>query len=393
MNLLILYAKNKGEILNRKSALGSYIFNLSKILNSNSINVFVNGIKFSKLNQVYKNEPINKIEQSNFKKSVKNLIPQFIKRYIKEKKNLSSINKMTSDLLNSTQKYDAILEFYTLGSNVGYELSKSLSIPLYITYDSPIFEEYKFFNHSKPFNYKYLKDIEKKSLLQAEKIVVYSNPMKAYISQITKYDNNVFIHQNIDFSRFDIMTKEKPSTKKEINICFIGSFLKWHQVDFLVDAFENLLLNGINANLFLVGDGMERQTIENYVQTKTNEVKSKINFTGFLDGETLLILKTQMHIGIMPGSNWYGAPNKIFEYGAMKMAVLVPDTPTIKDLFTENEITFFEWKSKNSLKDKLLVMCSNSELIQKKSSALNRFIINNHSQKQTLDFYNTIFHS
>jgi len=216
--------------------------------------------------------------------------------------------------------------------------------------------------------------------------------MKDFV--ISKSNNNsIFIHQNVDFTRFDIFTKHKSFYTEEINLCFIGSFLKWHQVDLLVNAFQVLIQNNIKAKLFLVGDGIERKAIENMISQLDEKVKSKIIFTGFLDGDELFELKKRMHIGVMPGSNWYGAPNKIFEYGAMRMAVLAPSTPTIDDLFTEDEVCFFEWKNQDSLNTNLLNFCKNKELLKNYSDVLHNKIVSKYSEKNTAIFYQNLINT
>ncbi|MFD1552170.1 hypothetical protein DNU06_00265 [Putridiphycobacter roseus] len=383
MNLLILYTKNTKEVFNRKSAIGSYINCLSNILQAEGNTIFLNGIPF---NEIHLNETP---EQGGSSRGViTRFIPSFIKRRLRDRLVLKKADLLTEELLKSTVKFDVILEFYNLGSQVGVSLSKALNVPLIITYDGPIIEEYEFFNQGeKPFYYDQFVDRQKESLLQAKEIVVYSNPMKDYITAITKNTQNLTIHQNVDFTRFDIFEAEKDFGSKPIKICFIGSFLKWHQVDMLVEVGVDLLKSGKQIEFYLVGDGMERQSIADRVERLEPVVKSKFHLLGFLDGEELFDLKKQMHIGVMPGSNWYGAPNKIFEYGAMNMAVVAPNTPTIKDLFTEKEINFFDWKDQASLAKALANFIDHPEGMEEKAATLQAFILQKYSVDQTRKHY------
>ncbi len=385
MNVLILYTKDRYELFNRKSAIGSYIHCLASILNESEVNVFLNGEDFNQVNHNTKSH--GDFQQSKIKQLISRLIPGFIKRLIRDFKHISSLKNFSEELLVSNNSYDAILEFYNFGSNVGYLVSKHFNIPLYITYDGPILEEYVFFNGAKPIFSNVILKREKKSLQAAKKIVVYSNPMIDFIKTKIGENDKLSIHQNVDFSRFDIMKNDKDYSSQSINICFVGSFLKWHQIDFLIDAFSECLKEGLDCKLFLIGDGMERLRMETYVDSLTDNVKHNIKFTGFLDGSDLFELKEKMHIGIMPGSNWYGAPNKIFEYGAMKMSVIAPNTPTITDLFNEEEVMFFKWKDKQSLTEKLIDMVSNTSKIKSFASNLNTYILNKYSSENTSSFY------
>ncbi len=232
------------------------------------------------------------------------------------------------------------------------------------------------------------------SLAFADKIVVYSDAVKDYLLKIS--DNRIKEHQfvyfqNVDFTRFDVLNNEKSFDCPQINICFIGSFLKWHQVDFLIEAFKKIIESGIQAKLFLVGDGMERMNIQNQVESLTEEIKSQIEFTGYLDGESLYNLKKEMHIGVMPGSNWYGAPSKIFEYGAMKMAVVAPNTPTISFLFNQDEVQLFERRNQKDFTDKLLDLVKDRNKIKTFSDVLNQKIVATYNLENSKKFYKNLF--
>ena len=385
MNLLILYTKSQDELFNRQSAIGSYIYCLSTILAKEGYNVFLNGTKF----KVEKTTTLE-ISHNKSRSIIKKLVPAVIKRLLRDYKQLKNVDQLTDQLLKSGSTYNAILEFYNLGSNVGLKLSKFLKIPLYITYDSPILEEYLFFNGKMPFfKHKTLKR-ELDSLNHAKKIVVYSNPVKVHLEKRLTTRAEFYIHQNVDFSRFDIQTADKEYGKGVINICFIGSFLKWHQVDLLVVTFIRLIRKGYKLKLFLVGDGLERRKIQELVNSYESDIREKILFTGFLDGEELYKLKSNMHIGVMPGSNWYGAPNKIFEYGAMKMAVVAPKTLTIMDLFGEDELAFFEWKDAESLFNVMESLLSDKEAVRHMATQLNNLILERYSEENTIKFYKEI---
>jgi len=196
--------------------------------------------------------------------------------------------------------------------------------------------------------------------------------------------NNVFIHQNVDFTRFDFI--DAPRIEHEIKIGFIGSFLKWHRVDLLLTIFEKLAATHLNIRLYLIGDGMEFTTIETLVQN--SKVKDRIELTGFCDGEQLLAFKRELHIGVMPGSNWYGAPNKIFEYGAAGLAVLAPSTPTITDLFQDKtDLLLFNWDDVDDAYKKLKNLIEDANLITRLQVNLQSKIKSKYSSAATIEFY------
>jgi glycosyltransferase involved in cell wall biosynthesis len=156
-----------------------------------------------------------------------------------------------------------------------------------------------------------------------------------------------------------------------------------------VDIFERLCDTGVNSRLLLLGYGQEWEKIQQ--QVAVSRWTKKIELPGFTDGEELVKQKLRMHVGVMPGSNWYGAPNKIFEYGAAGMAVLAPDTPTITDLFKNNEISLFEWNNANDAFVKLQEIVQSAELRARLQHNLQQHIRLTYSAKNTENFYLGVF--
>ncbi|MCH2232361.1 MAG: glycosyltransferase family 4 protein [Crocinitomicaceae bacterium] len=382
-NLLIIYARNNSELLNRKSAIGSYIHCLAKLLESDFDNVFLNGMKIKDQKVI---EPGSTQINSNFiKKKLSQLIPKSSKLRRSENFLIEQHKLILDEVVNLKEPFNHILEFYTIGSNVGLKLKSILNSRLSVVYDGPSIEEYVFFNGRKPINYKTFLENERMTLQAASRINCYSGPVKSHI--VEEFDvsaEKITVHQNIDFTRFE--SDEPSKINDTVNICFIGSFLHWHRVDLLIHAFDKLLNeNSVNADLYLIGDGILKSKMEK--EAKTLNTSNRIHFTGYLDGKELYNLKKQMHIGIMPGSNWYGAPNKIFEYGGMGMACMAPSTPTIDYIFNDQEIVFFELDNFESFFKELKTLVTSEEKINSMSKGLKSKIESDYGPEQTRNYY------
>lgn len=379
--ILIVYAKGRTEIFNRQSALGSYIHCLATILSGNGYEVTINEALFSA-------EPVKNgnIQLSGGGRFPSKFFPSFLKEAVKDFLLFRQVKRLY-EIIDNGKSYDRVLEFYTYGSDIGYKISKKLNIPLVLIYDNPILEEHSFFHRNQLFFKRKIERRESKAILAGRSIVVYSNAVKEYLNK--KYNKKLpaFIHQNVDYTRFDFI--EMKSSEPTINIGFIGSFLRWHRVDLLLVAFNRLKKEGKNIRLFLLGNGLEFNSI--FRQVADSDFREDIVMSGFVDGETLLDFKKRIHIGVMPGSNWYGAPNKIFEYGAAKMAVVAPDTPTIKDLFIDSkEVLLFKQDDEDDLYQKLKNYLNDALILERHSIALQEKIRNNYSKNITFVFYNEL---
>lgn len=381
--ILVVYAKSTQELMNRQSALGSYIFCLCEILQKNRMVVAVNGIRFEELaQQVFSPSRTHQASVGNLKTYFPTVVKEFLKDVFVFKK-----MKHLYQQIESSGAYDIVLEFYTYASDIGYNISSRQGIPLVLVYDSPVLEEFIFFNGNKLFFKGEILKRELKTLLRAKSVVVYSNAVKDYLNKLSSKTLNIFIHQNVDYTRFDFF--EKQLAAHPIKIGFIGSFLKWHRIDLLLEAFCKLRKENYNIELFLVGFGMEYDRIKAKVDKSI--CREYITMTGFMDGSQLVEIKKMLHVGVMPGSNWYGAPNKIFEYGAAQMAVVAPDTPTISDLFEGGkELLLFKQDDVDELYDKLKLLCDDPVLIKELGAGLQQKIKNAYSENITFEFYNAL---
>jgi len=386
--LLVLYAKNPQEVFNPQSALGSYVFCLANLLHGDDFEVYINGIAVSEVGKQSSSKS-NPSKQSQ--PSWKKLVPNFLKSIIKDWSLFRQMDKLYNSI-DSNFKYDAILEMCSYGSDIGARLSQKHKVSLFTIFDSPAVEEFSYLNDYTPVFKHVINQKEKKTLASSEKIVVYSPTVKAYLEKKYELHNKAFYyHQNVDFNRLDVI-EDKPSSDDELVFGFIGSFLKWHRVDLLVRAFERLRAEGIKAKLILLGYGMEWNSIQAMVDV--SKYKEHIELPGFVDGEELRNYKKRINVGVLPGTTWYCAPNKIFEYGAANLAVISQKTDTINFLFKDGkDLLFFTESSAEDLCDAMYTCVQDKETLLRLKKNLNSNVLSNHSEKITRHFYTSLIDS
>lgn len=116
-------------------------------------------------------------------------------------------------------------------------------------------------------------------------------------------------------------------------IGFVGGFYPWHGLPLLVEAFARLVDRFDDLLLLLIGDGPERTAVERLVAERG--LTDRVILTGKVDHEWLPAHLATFHVGVMPDSNAYGSPMKIFEYMAMARPVVVPDYAPLLDAVTD----------------------------------------------------------
>lgn len=121
-------------------------------------------------------------------------------------------------------------------------------------------------------------------------------------------------------------------------IGFVGGFYPWHGLPLLARAFLKTLEAVPGARLLLIGEGPERATIEGLL--RDHGALDKAVFTGQLPHRELPGYLQRFDVGVMPDSNDYGSPMKIFEYMALGVPVVAPDYPPIREVFDGQGICF-----------------------------------------------------
>lgn len=256
---------------------------------------------------------------------------------------------LLSKLLNK-KPYDHVVEFHTVGSTIGKVLANKWKAKLSVIFDSPVHEQFVEMKKTKTLFWNHIKNSEREIMEAADRIMAYSPACKDYLMRRYKIKATMTTLPCVVSKQ----TVERTPPEDVFTILFIGSFLSWHKVDLLVKAFKEVLKSNEKARLQLIGFGEEWANIQEYV--KFENLEEQIEMPGFVSENELNQYKAKANIAIMPGSNWYGSPLKLFEYAQSGIPFIAPQTPTVKSIFSEEHCLFID--SSNELTS--LIACVQS---------------------------------
>lgn len=251
--------------------------------------------------------------------------------------------------------HDLVVEFHTAGSSLGYRLQKKWKCKLSVIFDSPVDEQFFEMHGTKTFYWKTIQRSEQMTMEGADRIMAYSLACSDYLKKRYKPKTEPIILPCV----VEKPVVENHPSKETFNILFIGSFLSWHRLKDLVEAFKKLHLKIPEGRLQLIGFGQEWEAIKE--QVRLLKLEERVIQPGFVSEEELIELKRDASVGIMPGSNWYGSPLKIFEYAAAGIPIVAPSTPTVQGIFeSEKHCLFIDPKStEESIFDLLIELHAN----------------------------------
>ncbi len=178
--------------------------------------------------------------------------------------------------------------------------------------------------------------IEKNIFMSADALITVTSPLKKELEDKGVRGRIEVMQNAIDLSKFD-RTLSSNGLKKELGygprncvVGFVGSLNKWHGIDLLMAAIPRILKENKDVRFLIVGDGLMRGEFQEYV--KKNKLEDCVKFVGKKPHQDIPQFVGVMDIGLMPNSNDYGSPMKIFEYMAMGKVVVAPELPTITEV-------------------------------------------------------------
>lgn len=281
------------------------------------------------------------------KKSLKSIVKKFIPKIIWEtikdfslikidKKNLLKLEEIIKEF-----QPDLIYErgYYMLQS--GVITSKKHNIKHYIELNAPYVEERVSFS-GKSLLLSRAKKIEKTQLKSANSIIVVSSALKKQFEETERSTKgkilvtpNAINPNSIKVNEPDQLNlKGKLGINNEKIIGFVGSIFPYHGVDLLIKSFAKIETKEI-TKLLIVGDGETLNELKKL--TSDLKIENRVIFTGKVRHTEVFNYINLMDITVMPQSNWYGSPVKIFEYGYLKKAVIAPNYVPLKDVLIHRE--------------------------------------------------------
>jgi glycosyltransferase involved in cell wall biosynthesis len=118
-------------------------------------------------------------------------------------------------------------------------------------------------------------------------------------------------------------------------VMFVGSLVHWHNFPLLVTAMARVRRKVPNAVLVFVGDGPHRESI--LAEAKRLGIADALRITGQVSHPEVRDWLGIADAAVIPFSNQYRSPVKLFEYMALGLPIAAPRTPPIESVLTDGK--------------------------------------------------------
>ena len=178
--------------------------------------------------------------------------------------------------------------------------------------------------------------------------------------------------------------RSKLKLEGKVVIGYVGVFAKWHGVEWFIEEIVKDLAKYPNLVLLFVGDGVSYEPIENMV--KEAGVTSQVILTGRVPHVEVSTYLSAMNFGILPDSNEYGSPMKLFEFMAMEKGMVAPDFSPVDEVVKDNETSWlFPANDRKACIAKVFEVAQNEEAQLKVGKAARKYIENERQWKHNAE--------
>lgn len=143
-------------------------------------------------------------------------------------------------------------------------------------------------------------------------------------------------HNGVSLDEFDPQQSGDPLRQlqgiplRRVVIGYVGSFIVWHDPGRLFASFARLLAAGHDVGLLLVGRRVAE--VERLITSLPPDAQQRICWPGMVAHELIPGYLAAMDITVLPNTQRYCSPIKLFEYMAMGRACVAPATQPVREV-------------------------------------------------------------
>ncbi len=169
-----------------------------------------------------------------------------------------------------------------------------------------------------------------------------------------------------------------------ILIGFVGWFVAWHQLDRLIECFAAVAKEFSTARLILVGDGELEASLR--ALSASLGIGDRVLFVGTVPHREIPELLAAMDVCVVPQSNPYRSPIKLFEYMATGKAVVAPRTEPIEMVARDGEhAVLFDPDCADDLTGALRRMLGDAPLREQLGRAAREHVLHHHTWQRNAE--------
>ncbi|ONK21025.1 hypothetical protein BLX87_24170 [Bacillus sp. VT-16-64] len=248
-----------------------------------------------------------------------------------------------------------------------------------------------------PYQSRFKEKTLKRNLQSADQILSTSYSMKTQTEKFFKPETDIRVTPfGVDTTKFK-RYEQKESLDNSITIGMIKLLEPIYGAKYLIEAFAKILTdignndenNTINLKLLFVGDGSEREALEQMVGKKG--IQKHVEFVGAVPNDQVPLWLNRMDVFCAPSlSESFGVA--VIEASACETPVVVSNVGGLPEVVID-EVTGFivEPKHVEQLAEKILILVNDQSLRKQMGAAGRKFVLENYAWEKNVDTMESIY--
>jgi glycosyltransferase involved in cell wall biosynthesis len=234
---------------------------------------------------------------------------------------------------------DLIYERYALYHAAGVRAARRLGVPLILEVNTPYASAWA--HYYRLFLPRLASAFERWTLRNADAIITVTEVQRQRLQAAGLPGHRLSVcHNAVDPKVFD--PGAYPDARGRLGfgegdlvVGFVGTMNRWQGIPVLAPVIRGVLAARPDVRFLLVGDGEHRAALES--ACREDGSIARVTFLGRRSHAEIPPLVAAMDIAILPNSNDYGSPMKLFEYMAMEKAVVAPRVGPVVEILADGE--------------------------------------------------------
>lgn len=161
---------------------------------------------------------------------------------------------------------------------------------------------------------------------------------------------------------------------------FIGSIFKWHGVHLLIDAIAMLRNENIDVAALIVGDGSIKNEL--VLRSVDKKVENHVFWTGSVPHDEIHGLGRLCDCLIMPKSDEYRSPVKLFEYALCDRPVIAPNQLPVLEVMEDQIHGLIVSADENEISKAIVHLLKNKLVAEELAGNWRKKVMNYHTWRQ-----------
>jgi glycosyltransferase involved in cell wall biosynthesis len=241
------------------------------------------------------------------------------------------------NLLAEATGIDLVYERYSLWSFAALEFARDHGIPSVLEVNAPLIDEQA--KHRALIDRAAAEEVTSRAFSAASVITVVSRQLAAIIERHPAARGKVRVTPNaVNPERFAQSTAAVARSEGDFVIGFLGTLKPWHGLETLISAFESIASQLPRAKLLIVGDGPERERLQQLLASAG--LAERAIFAGAVTPERVPDFLASMDVAVAPYpplEEFYFSPLKVFEYMAAGLPTVASNIGQVQDVIVHGK--------------------------------------------------------